>query len=87
MPWQMLVIVAQLSGGGALVLIGVRLAAQYLVAYNNKDHAERLAKATGKPAGHSLRPVFIGVAMMIAGAVLMATVDMTAEALRPPQAY
>ena len=65
MPWQMLVIVAQLGVGGGLVLGGLRRAVHYWLAYHNKDHAERLAKRTGQPAGHSLRPAFLGLAMML----------------------
>lgn len=84
MPWQMLVIVLQLAGGGAMVMIGLRFALQYLVAYNDPGHAERLSKRTGRPVGRSLRPVFLGLAAVAIGAILMATTNMTAEALRPP---
>ncbi len=59
----------------------------YWLAFHNKEHAERLAKRTGQPAGHSLRPAFVGLAMMLVGVVMMATIDMTSEALRPPQPY
>ncbi len=87
MAWQMLVIVAQLGIGAGLLLGGLRRAVQYGLAWHNKDHAERLAKRTGQPAGHSLKPAFIGLAMMVVGVVMMATIDMTAEALRPAQPY
>jgi len=40
-----------------------------------RDHAERLAKRTGQPAGHSLKLAFVGLAM-----VVMATIDIAAAA-------
>lgn len=46
--------------GGGLVLGGLRRAAHYWLAWHNKGHAER-PSATGQPAGHSLRPAFVGL--------------------------
>lgn len=83
----MLVIVALLGVGGGLVLGGLRRAVHYWLAHHNKDHAVRLAKRTGQPAGNSLRPAFIRLAMLVVGVVMMATIDTTAEALRPMEAY
>lgn len=83
MAWQMYVLVAQLVLGGGLVVFGARMAAHYWLAYTNKDHAERLAKALGKPAPHSLRPVVAGIALMLIGGLLLATTDMTAGMLLP----
>jgi hypothetical protein len=45
MKWQLIVLVAQLVLGGALVVFGARMAAHYWLASTNKDHAERLARA------------------------------------------
>lgn len=82
--WQILVIVAQPGIGTGLVLGGLRRRCGF--AFHNKDHAERLAQRTGQSAGRSLRPAMHGLVKAV-GVVLMATIDMTAEALRPPQSY
>jgi hypothetical protein len=85
MSWQILVIAAQIGIGGGLVLGGLRRAAHYWLAHRDKNHAEYLAKKLGEPKATSLRPAGIGVLMALAGALLLATTDMTVEMLRPPR--
>jgi hypothetical protein len=87
MSWQMLVLVAQLGMGGGLVLGGLRRAAHYWLAYRNKDHAEYIAKRLGEPPVASMGPAMKGILMALVGAVMLLTVDMTAEMLAPPQPY
>ena len=87
MPWQMLVIVAQLGVGGGLVLAGLRLALMHWLGRRDEAYSDYLAKRLGKRPSRGLRPVLLGILLMLAGVAMMATVDMTAEALRPPQPY
>jgi len=87
MSWQMLVLVAQLGVGGGLVLGGLRRAAHYWLAYRNKDHAEYIAKRLGEPKVTSMGPAMKGILMALVGAMMLMTVDMTADMLAPPQPY
>ena len=85
MAWQMLVIVAQLSAGAVLVMLGLRLAVNALVARADKPFAESLSRRAGRPLGPPGRSVAIGLAMMAVGAVLLFGIDVTADAL--PRRY
>ena len=85
MAWQMLVIVAQLGVGAGLVMGGLRKALHYFVARSHQGHAERLARATGRPVGASPRPILIGLAMAIVGVAMLAGIEVTAGMLPPRQ--
>lgn len=87
MSWQMLLIVAQLGVGGGFVIGGLRLAAVHWLANRNRTYSDQLDRRFGRPLPRGSRPVLLGLLLLLVGAAMLATIDMTAGALRPPQPY
>lgn len=79
--WQMLVIIAQMSLGMALLLLGLRFAAQFLVAVRVPRHRERIEERTGRPLKNPGAKLALSLAAAAIGGILLATIDRTADSL------
>ena len=88
MTWQMLVVVAQIGLGGAMVVSGFRVAAAYWLARRDAAQKAALERREGRPLVHRERTVALAVLAIFTGVVLLATAETTAEMLadRPPAA-
>ena len=86
MTWQMLVVVAQIALGGAMVVSGFRVAAAYWLAGRDAAQKAALERREGRPLVHRERTVALAVLAILSGVVLLATAEKTAEMLadRPP---
>jgi hypothetical protein len=83
MTWQLIVIVVQISVGGAFVVSGVKIALHHIVAAHDKGHAERLSKALGRRVGHSAQPIVLALLLALVGGVMLATATRVADAIGP----
>jgi hypothetical protein len=86
MRWEMYVIVLQLGVGAGLLLNGLRMIAHYYFIHTNKEYAGRVVARSG-PVLRPMRRFVVWLVLTAAGALLLATIDVTSELLAPQQEY